>query len=403
LQMSPLSVLIVIFKLLVVIMGVAAAPPRTISTAATTTILSNSITHKAKDINHRQQQQQQQLQQYANTGALSLLSTPTAVSVSALASTSDASSSATLSSLSSSSSSLSSPLLNALRPRKRHRKRHSIWDDYNYYNENSTILEWSNPCGGEYHPNARQPKRPTKKEQKRIYNILRLTALNDFNYLNGSQKQDIDISNIGIWFLHNSRYKFLPKLKLNSSIALKRWYRNMQTYVATFAYLHRIQYKYDRSKTQRESATSSELKELLKSSRNMLCELETAVNKTYGLKNRQIPQITRLEMNKRLKLRTKQRFLDNANLLAETDSIDLKFVKYHYIEYLKSMWQLLRKFNRRKGQQQLVTKVTAHANSRCLAQGNCNKQFNEVDKSLNKNQTKRNKRRRNSKTKHKLV
>ena len=110
-------------------------------------------------------------------------------------------------------------------------------------------------------------------------------------------------------------------------------------------------------------------------------------------------------MNKRLKLRTKQRFLDNANLLAETDSIDLKFVKYHYIEYLKSMWQLLRKFNRRKGQQALQPQTTNQNNpSRCLTKGNCNKQFNEVEKSLNKNnQTKRNKRRRNSKTKHKLV
>ena len=155
--MSALSVLFVIFKLLVVIMGVAAAPPRAIST--TTTILSNSITHKAKDINHNKQQQ------YSNTGALSLLSSPTITSVLASTSTSD-SSTTTLSS----STSLSSPLLNALRPRKRHRKRHSIWDDYNYYNENSTILEWSNPCGGEYHPNARQPKRPTKKEQKRVSN-----------------------------------------------------------------------------------------------------------------------------------------------------------------------------------------------------------------------------------------
>lgn len=175
----------------------------------------------------------------------------------------------------------------------------------------------------------------------------------------------------------------------------------MQTYVATFAYLHRIQYKYDRSKTQRESATTTELKELLKSSRNMLCELETAVNKTYGLKNRQIPHITRLEMNKRLKLRTKQRFKVNANLVAEADSIDLKFVKYHYIEYLKCMWQLLRRFNRRRGQQPLPQ--TPQNNRKRLTNANCNKQFNEVDKSLNKNPNTRNKRRRNSRIKRKLV
>lgn len=58
---------------------------------------------------------------------------------------------------------------NSLRLRKRHRKRHSIWfDNNNAYNENSTILEWSNPCGGEYNPNATQPERPNRKEQKRV-------------------------------------------------------------------------------------------------------------------------------------------------------------------------------------------------------------------------------------------
>lgn len=176
----------------------------------------------------------------------------------------------------------------------------------------------------------------------------------------------------------------------------------MQTYVASFAYLHRIQYKYDRSKSQRESNISHELKELLKSSRNMLCDLESAVNRTYPARNIQIPQISRLEMNKRLKLRTKQRFRDNANVLAETDSIDLKFVKFHYLEYLKSMWQLLKKFNKRKGQIALHPKDNATKTSQNSPKTSI-KQFNEVDKVLNKNQTKRHKKRKNSKTKHKLV
>ncbi|KAM7348618.1 unpaired 1 [Cochliomyia hominivorax] len=358
--MRSLNCLIIVIKLLV-IMGVKAAP--------TFSSLSNSLIISAKDIN------QQLLQQH--TAALSLLASTTTSSATASTTTS---------------------LTNTLRLRKRHRKRHSIWSDYNNYNENSTILEWSNPCGGEYNPNAKKPKRPTKKEQKRIYNNLRQTALNDFNYLNGSHQQDIDISNIEIWWLHNGTYKFLPKLKMNSSIALKRWYRNMQTYVASFAYLHRIQYKYDRSKSQRESNISKELKELLKSSRNMLCELESAVNRTYPSRNIQIPQISRLEMNKRLKLRTKQRFRDNANVLAETDSIDLKFVKFHYLEYLKSMWQLLRKFNKRKGQIALQNQ-TVKQKQQLTSQNsqnirNVNKQFNEIEKSLNKNQTKRNKKRR---------
>ncbi|KAI8126870.1 hypothetical protein FF38_03112 [Lucilia cuprina] len=344
--MYSLNYLIIIIKLLV-IMDVDAAP---------TSTLTNSVINSAKDIN-------QQLTQQQHSAALSTSSSTSAT--------------------------------NTLRLRKRHRKRHSIWSDFYNYNENSTMLEWSNPCNGEYRPNVKQQKRPTRKEQKKIYNNLRLTALNDFNYLNTSEQQDIDISNIEIWWLHNGTYKFLPKLKMNSSIALKRWYRNMQTYVASFAYLYRIQIKYDRFKSQRKSRTSNELEQLLQSSRTMLCELETAVNKTYPARNKQIPEITRLEMNKRLKLRTKQRFRDNANVLAETDSIDLKFVKFHYFEYLKSMWQILRKFNKRKGQVALQN----GSNKRQHQQ----QQFNEVDKSLNKQQTKRNKKRKNSKTKHKLA
>ncbi|XP_065365270.1 guanylate cyclase beta [Calliphora vicina] len=354
--MYSLNLIIVIIKLLV-IMDVEAAP---------TSSLTNSVINSAKDINQQLTQPQQQ-QPTAALSAIASSATTSPASVSATAST------------------------NTLRLRKRHRKRHSIWSDFYNYNENSTMLEWSNPCGGEYHPNARQLKRPNRKEQKRIYNNLRHTALNDFNYLNGSHQQDIDISNIEIWWLHNGTYKFLPKLKINSSIALKRWYRNMQTYVASFAYLYRIQFKYDRSKSQRESNTSHELKELLKSSRNMLCELETAVNKTYPAKTKQIPQITRLEMNKRLKLRTKQRFRDNANLLAETDSIDLKFVKFHYFEYLKSMWQLLRKFNKRKGQVALPSGSSTKRQLKQKPETNNQQQFNEVEKSLNKNQTKHSK------------
>jgi len=39
-------------------------------------------------------------------------------------------------------------------PRKRHRKRNSNWIDYRNFDENTTALEWANPCGGNYHPAA---------------------------------------------------------------------------------------------------------------------------------------------------------------------------------------------------------------------------------------------------------
>lgn len=141
--MYTLNCLIIIIKLLV-IMGVDAAP-------TFSHLTNNRIINSAKDIN-----QQQQQHHHHHTAALSLLqSTITTTTTS----TTTSASAAILSSTSTST--------NTLRLRKRHRKR-SSWSDYNNYNENSTILEWSNPCGGEYNPNAKKPKRPTKKEQKGV-------------------------------------------------------------------------------------------------------------------------------------------------------------------------------------------------------------------------------------------
>lgn len=52
--------------------------------------------------------------------------------------------------------------------RKRHRKRHSVWYDYNNYSENSTVMEWSNPCGGMYHPVGKRARKPNKRQQMRV-------------------------------------------------------------------------------------------------------------------------------------------------------------------------------------------------------------------------------------------
>lgn len=127
----------------------------------------------------------------------------------------------------------------------------------------------------------------------------------------------------------------------------------MQTYVATFGYLRRIQLRWDHSKLQRESNVSRELKDLLLSSRAMLCELEIAVNKTQPHWRRSdtqsaIPHISRQQMDKRLKLRTKQQVEQRPGDVLGADSIDLKFVKFYYYEYLKHMWKILRDFLKNK-------------------------------------------------------
>lgn len=117
-QMSSLNLIIVIVQLLVLIMGLTTAAPTLTNTLITKSELNNNNNNSVKN----------------NT----VTSSPVASSV------------------------------NSLRLRKRHRKRHSNWDVYNNFNENSTLLEWSNPCGGVFDPSVKNTKRPNKKEQKRV-------------------------------------------------------------------------------------------------------------------------------------------------------------------------------------------------------------------------------------------
>ncbi|XP_017002410.3 uncharacterized protein upd1 [Drosophila takahashii] len=277
----------------------------------------------------------------------------------------------------SSNSNASQPAIPAsssiLSPRKRHRKRNSNWIDYRNFDENTTALEWANPCGGNYHPAAAE--RFNRQRPRQSFNQLKRHAFREYRSLNSSQDSAIDIRNMTMWSLHTHNYKFLPKLKPNSTIALKRWYRNMQTYVASFAYLRRQQIRWDQRSITRESSTARELRELLLSSRRILCELETAVNQTQSprlqkqrrsgaavaTQQLQLPQISRLEMNKRLKLRTKtagdgghqggsaSSMPTSASSSGEADSIDMRFVKHHYYDFLRTMYQLLRRDGKRVG------------------------------------------------------
>ncbi|XP_017477096.1 PREDICTED: uncharacterized protein LOC108367072, partial [Rhagoletis zephyria] len=254
--------------------------------------------------------------------------------------------------------------LEGSRLRKRHSKRHSNWYDFINFNENTTELEWVNPCGGFYVPSATESVRTKRrKHPKQIFNMLKKSAGNEYKMLKAGQ-QDIDISNIQIWSLHNKTYKFLPKLKSNSTIALKRWYRNIQSYVASFAYLRRVQRAWDMAKLQRENSTARELKMLLFSARRMLCELETAINGTMptprALRGNRLPHVTRNQMNKRLKLYTKRRAERYPTMLQEANSIDLMWVKYYYYDFLETMWKVLRQKTKRRGQVALAQHPKAY-------------------------------------------
>jgi len=69
-------------------------------------------------------------------------------------------------------------------------------------------------------------------------------------------------------------------------VKLKTWYRHMQTFVGSFSYLGRAQYKFrkDQQKSINEAVTK-ELHDLLVSARYMLCEIESTINSSYPNSN----------------------------------------------------------------------------------------------------------------------
>lgn len=119
---------------------------------------------------------------------------------------------------------------------------------------------------------------------------------------------------------------------------LSRFYRNIQTYVASFGYLARTQYKFDKKKQVYAGEISEELNDLLISARLILCELEATINGSNPKMNLKV--ISRSEMNQKLQnFKTKQDELRSEVVTANT--LDLKFAKYSYIKYLANMQAIL--------------------------------------------------------------
>ncbi|XP_055912446.1 uncharacterized protein LOC129946331 isoform X2 [Eupeodes corollae] len=215
----------------------------------------------------------------------------------------------------------------SMRPRQL-RKRHS--------NMNAN-LDWENPCGG-VHMGTHSGE---LKQRQASLELVKTLTTDIYNTIKANNKQLIQTDDIGQWSAYNKSYKFLPKLRRNSSVALKRWHRNMQTFVASFSYLHNKSRKFDEARrNNQESPFSKELKELLLDARHVLCEIESSINRTtpYNSGMNLTSHISPDAMNKRLKFRTKT--LDSENRF-QVDTIDLKFVKFYFTQFLKKMMYIL--------------------------------------------------------------
>lgn len=150
-------------------------------------------------------------------------------------------------------------------------------------------------------------------------------------------------------------------------LSLRRAHDDLQFYVAAFSYLRHAQLHWDYEKLQKQSALSAELMRLRSSARLVLCIVEEAINGSSRLypshhkRQRHKPlllTVPRVSMEKRLqKLKTPVVELHRQAVLAaryqhaaeprQPDSLDLRFLKYQYIQYLKHMTKLLAKNRKR--------------------------------------------------------
>uniref|UniRef100_A0A1B0FJL4 Uncharacterized protein n=1 Tax=Glossina morsitans morsitans TaxID=37546 RepID=A0A1B0FJL4_GLOMM len=242
-------------------------------------------------------------------------------------------------------------------------KRQTTWHEIYAQTMQSQRLDWFNPCGGQY-LNQRQVKKGRRPPLKKALRKLRNVTGREFKTLNITTPA-IDMSDIRIWDLHQKNYGFLPKLKLNSSIALRRWHRYMQIYVASFAYLRRAQLHWDYHKTLQQSEVAKELNALKNSARNILCHLEIAINNTTTFNRIQnklaILTFKRTTMEKKLKFQTPLKHISPAlwksnvaqqhyrnERTYEVNPLDLKFTKSHYFNFLRKMIKILRINTKRK-------------------------------------------------------
>lgn len=108
-----------------------------------------------------------------------------------------------------------------------------------------------------------------------------------------------------------------------------------QVYVGAFQYLRWKQFNHDRNVNENKNKTEA-LEYLLILAKNLLCEIETAINNT-GMKMPMI--LTREAMDNRLTFRNNNRDRKSST---EVDELDSKFAKIRFIEYLHGLQQILK-------------------------------------------------------------
>ncbi|EDW33819.1 GL27046 [Drosophila persimilis] len=231
----------------------------------------------------------------------------------------------------------------ARRELRRQRTRHARSHSLRLFSSTPQAPEWENPCGGHLSAGRRAwPPRRTASARGRVIKrrvALRNITMSEYQFIRSSAK--LEYGNYQHW---QREYKFLPNMtRPTNAVKLKTWYRNMQTFVGSFSYLGRAQYKYRKEHQQNLNAVTHELHDLLVSARSMLCEIETTINASYPNSNgAKLSRVSRAAMLERLRFHTPP---DGSQ---EADERDLKVSKELYIQYLDNVWKTLRRALRKQ-------------------------------------------------------
>lgn len=149
-------------------------------------------------------------------------------------------------------------------------------------------------------------------------------------------------------------------------ISLRSWYREMEYYVAAFDYLHRAQLHWDHNKANDRSQVSRELYVLRNNAREILCNIEYAINSSTLVSKAKRTfdslLISRKKMESQLQFVTDISHISplnwdtmkNNHELYHINEVDLKVTKSRYIKYVRQFLKFLRKTTRQKGPVRLL-------------------------------------------------
>ncbi|KAJ6639187.1 hypothetical protein Bhyg_11927 [Pseudolycoriella hygida] len=217
-------------------------------------------------------------------------------------------------------------------PQNSHRHGHQSWTSFD--DDSDTKMEWANSCGVETvkDPDASIKVANQTRSQFRIdrevLSTLKESLASLLNRICEPVPNAIDISDISDWFKYNSTYSFLPVINATvRNLGLPKRHREIQIYVGAFQALAKKQRRFDSFQNE-GNARTVEINNYLTLSKNLLCEVETAINKS----KLHLPKtIRRDSMNRLLKFR-------NNNSIGrygegQIDELDNKFTVFRFLEF----------------------------------------------------------------------